>query len=92
LIHHPRTDGLRVEETIAMSERTADPGDSELQRIFEEIVGDSVVTTRQDSGGNKGVIDATTEDDVPRTGTAGAPRKDPLADAISAPDADPEPE
>jgi len=76
-----------------MSERTADPGDSELQRIFEDIVGDSVVTTRQEPGGNKGVIDATDEDtDVPRTGTAGMPREDPLADAIAPPDADSGPE
>lgn len=75
-----------------MSERTAEPGDSELQRIFEDIVGDSVVTIRQERGGNKGVIDATGDDDVPRTGTTGKPREDPLADAISTPDADPEPE
>lgn len=73
-----------------MSERTADAGDDELRRIFEDVVGDSVVTIRQDESqteeGRKGVIDTTAED-RPRTGTAGRPREDPLADAIS----DPEP-
>lgn len=73
-----------------MSERTADAGGNELQRIFEDVVGDSVVTIRQDEseteGGRKGVID-TTADDRPHTGTPGRPREDPLADAIS----DPEP-
>lgn len=69
-----------------MTEPTPDTDSEELAELFSELTGDGVVTTRQQEGASKAVIDTTDGSDAGSAGAVVDPNANPLEDAIGDPE------